>query len=184
MSLTPMRYKNYTWPHNPETYSISFERKIAAHKVPFGRYGMQDLGMTYRVMKGEGTFAGKNAYREFKKLASVFYEDGPGVLDHPIWQSTSAYFVELSLLEQPLDDYVHYAFEFWEDFPQETALRVIAPAEHLPQTASAAVHTVVQGDTLWAIAKKYGKSLSELIAVNPQIKNPNLIYPGEQVRLP
>jgi LysM domain protein len=26
--------------------------------------------------------------------------------------------------------------------------------------------------------------LSSLIAANPQIKNPNLIYPGNEVRLP
>ena len=46
-----MRYKGYTWPHNPETYSISYERKVAARKIPFGRYGMQDLGLFYRVMR-------------------------------------------------------------------------------------------------------------------------------------
>ena len=38
MLLTPMRYKNYIWPHNPATYSISYERQVAVHKVPFGRY--------------------------------------------------------------------------------------------------------------------------------------------------
>lgn len=29
------------------------------------------------------------------------------------------------------------------------------------------------------IAKKHGISLSQLLAWNPQIKNPNLIYPGQ-----
>ena len=41
MLLTPMRYKNYIWPHNPATYSISYERQVAVHKVPFGRYCMK-----------------------------------------------------------------------------------------------------------------------------------------------
>ena len=54
MNLAPMRYKDYVWPHNPETYTISFKRQVAVAKVPFGRYGMQDLGMSYRVMEGEG----------------------------------------------------------------------------------------------------------------------------------
>lgn len=66
MNLAPMRYKDYVWPHNPETYTISFKRQVAVAKVPFGRYGMQDLGMSYRVMEGEGVFAGKGAYDEFK----------------------------------------------------------------------------------------------------------------------
>ena len=26
MNLAPMRYKDYVWPHNPETYTISFKR--------------------------------------------------------------------------------------------------------------------------------------------------------------
>ena len=52
MNLAPMRYKDYVWPHNPETYTISFKRQVAVAKVPFGRYGMQDLGMSYRVMEG------------------------------------------------------------------------------------------------------------------------------------
>ena len=38
MRLTPMRYKDYIWPHNPATYSITYERQVAVHKVPFGRY--------------------------------------------------------------------------------------------------------------------------------------------------
>ncbi len=41
-----------------------------------------------------------------------------------------------------------------------------------------------KGDTLWGIAKRYGVALTALIAANPQIKNPNLIYPGNWVRIP
>jgi spore coat assembly protein SafA len=44
--------------------------------------------------------------------------------------------------------------------------------------------TVRSGDTLSAIAERNGVSLSSLIAANPQIKNPNLIYPGQTVHLP
>lgn len=46
------------------------------------------------------------------------------------------------------------------------------------------VHTVVPGDTLWDIAKANNVSLQELIAANPQIANPDLIYPGDKVNLP
>ena len=41
-----------------------------------------------------------------------------------------------------------------------------------------------QGDTLWGIAGQYGVPLTALIGANPQIKNPNLIYPGDRVNLP
>ena len=65
---------------------------MAVHKVPFGRYCTQDLGLTCRVMRGEGVFAGEGAYEEFKALATVFYGGGPGLLIHPVWQVSSAYF--------------------------------------------------------------------------------------------
>ena len=50
--------------------------------------------------------------------------------------------------------------------------------------AEAAVYLVKKGDTLWGIAKRHGVSLTALIAANPQIKNPNLIYPGDRVTIP
>ncbi len=39
-----------------------------------------------------------------------------------------------------------------------------------------------RGDPV-GIARDYGLSLTELIALNPQIKNPNLILAGEEARL-
>ena len=110
-----MRYKSYTWPHNPRVYSIDYERKMAVHKVPFGYYYLQDLGRTRRVMEGEGEFVGEGAYSQFGQLANVFYEEGPGLLIHPVWQAASAYFVSLRLEQEPLPDYVRYSFTFWED---------------------------------------------------------------------
>lgn len=44
--------------------------------------------------------------------------------------------------------------------------------------------TVVRGDTLSGIAARAGVSLKALIAANPQIRNPDLIYPGDRVRIP
>ena len=198
MNLTPMRYKGYTWPHNPETYSVTWQRTIAAGKIPFGGNCMQDLGTAYRVMRGEGTFAGPGAYEEFRKLAAVFYEDGPGLLTHPVWQTASAYFVSLELAEKPLPDYVRYTFEFWES-GQTSAKLTAVPAEEVSgggsasagasgssgsgQGAGTAVYIVKKGDTLWGIARAYGVKLADLIAANPQIKNPNLIYPGDRVNI-
>ncbi len=51
--------------------------------------------------------------------------------------------------------------------------------------ASAATsHTVVRGDTMWRIAVRYEVGISELKAANPQIKNPDLIYPGQVLNIP
>ena len=190
MLLSPMRYKDYTWPHNPRVYSIDYERKMAVHKTPFGLYHLQDLGRTNRIMAGEGEFTGEDAYSQFGQLANVFYNSGPGLLIHPLWQTANAYFVSLRLEQEPRPDYVRYSFEFWEDDSWYTGLatRLEGKAEEngsaaAAQSGAAAYHQVVKGDTLWALAKTYGLSLAELVALNPQIKNPNLIRVGEKVRV-
>ena len=189
MNLAPMRYKDYVWPHNPETYTISFQRKVAVAKVPFGRYGMQDLGLSYRVMEGEGVFAGKGAYNEFKKLASVFYQGGPGLLIHPVWQASQAYFVLLELAQQPLENYVRYRFAFWETSPLDTALIRVDGGEKGGASVGAkpgdgTYYTVKRGDTLWGIARAHSVTLTALLKLNRQIKNPNRIAVGERVKLP
>lgn len=190
MLLSPMRYKDYIWPHNPRVYSISYDRKIAVHKVPFGRYCTQDLGMSCRIMRGAGEFAGPDAYEEFKRLATVFYGGGPGLLIHPLWQISNAYFTELKLEQEPTPDYVRYSFTFLERFDgYEEPIRELSPSglssgPEAPQKPSGSAYTVVPGDTLWAIAGRNHVSLKALLAENPQIKNPNLIFPGDKVVIP
>lgn len=190
MILSPMRYKSYTWPHNPRVYSIDYRRTMAVHKNPFQGYQLQDLGASYRVMEGEGEFVGEGAYAEFQRLASVFYQKGPGLLVHPLWQAANTYFVALRLEQAPRPDYVRYSFEFWEENSQYSGLAAQTVQPVPERTGSggggrsqAAYHTVVKGDTLWALAQRYGLKLAELIELNPQIKNPNLIQVGQEVRI-
>lgn len=47
------------------------------------------------------------------------------------------------------------------------------------------IHTVVRGDTLWAIAKRYTRNAFNYPALARQsgIRNPHRIYPGNQVRI-
>ncbi len=51
-------------------------------------------------------------------------------------------------------------------------------------SVSATTYTVVSGDSLWKIAQKFQVGLSELIEANPQISNPNLIYPNQVINIP
>ena len=46
------------------------------------------------------------------------------------------------------------------------------------------VYIVELGDTLAKIAKRYGRAISDLIIANPQIKNPSIIYVGNEVLIP
>jgi peptidoglycan endopeptidase LytF/peptidoglycan endopeptidase LytE len=53
-----------------------------------------------------------------------------------------------------------------------------------PGPVSAGTYVVQWGDTLRKIATRMNVSLSDLIAVNPQIANPSVIYFGQVINLP
>lgn len=49
--------------------------------------------------------------------------------------------------------------------------------------AGLSTYIVQRGDTLKIIANRFGRTVDNLLAVNPTIKNPNLIYVGQVVRI-
>lgn len=53
-----------------------------------------------------------------------------------------------------------------------------------PQPSYGGTYIVQWGDTLGKIAARTGTSVSALLAVNPQISNPSLIYAGQMIYLP
>lgn len=45
-------------------------------------------------------------------------------------------------------------------------------------------YKVKSGDSMWKIAVKYEVGVSEIIAANPKIKNPSMIYVGQTINVP
>ena len=66
--------------------------------------------------------------------------------------------------------YIPSGYSYYPDYP--------------PVSPTGAYYTVRRGDTLGNIAKAYGVSLGSVIAANPQIWNPSLIYPGQVITVP
>jgi 2',3'-cyclic-nucleotide 2'-phosphodiesterase (5'-nucleotidase family)/LysM repeat protein len=69
--------------------------------------------------------------------------------------------------------------------PQQPAQQQTAPQQPAPQKPASGqrVHIVKKGDTLWAIARKYGTTWQKLAEIN-QLENPDLIFPGQRILLP
>ncbi|XWX03507.1 LysM domain-containing protein [Aggregatilineales bacterium SYSU G02658] len=53
-----------------------------------------------------------------------------------------------------------------------------------PPTEPSGTYTVQRGDTLGRIAQRFGVTLSAIRAANPNIRNINLIFPGQVINIP
>lgn len=98
-----------------------------------------------------------------------------GVLDYGEQDGTNDVYCKLPL----------YEYRFLDEVKVEKVTQNAGRAvETQPQTAGN--YTVVKGDSLWAICKRfYGDgSLAYKLATANGIKNPNLIYPGQVLTLP
>ena len=171
--LSAMRYKDFTWPHNPRTFHVLWRRRVCVLDAPGGRYRVQELGRTCRVFRGTGEFCGPDAYAQFERLSRTFRRDGPGELIHPVWHSYSVYFTRLELTQEPRQDYVAYAFEFTETRSYDAVVQ--------RKAASGERYTVVAGDTIWSIAARFGTDAATLLEKNPEIADPNELRIGQEV---
>lgn len=64
------------------------------------------------------------------------------------------------------------------------SMAAITALAMVQSTQAAMTHTVRRGDTMWKIAATYKVGTSEIISANPQVKNPDLIYPGDVLTIP
>ena len=64
------------------------------------------------------------------------------------------------------------------------ASALLSAALTVSASAASLTHTVVPGDTMWKLAVKYQVGTSEIISANPQVANPDLIYPGQVLNIP
>jgi LysM repeat protein len=67
-------------------------------------------------------------------------------------------------------------------FPGQRVV-ISEPVEILPDTGEVA-YIVQSGDTLSQIAVNFRTTVAELVAANPEIENPALIFPGQRITIP
>jgi len=68
--------------------------------------------------------------------------------------------------------------------PSDATLSSGAPSASVGTAPSQQVYTVVSGDTITKIAKRFSMTTGQLLAANPQIKNANAIKPGDKITIP
>lgn len=112
--MEKMKFRMFTWPENPEYFSIEAIREPEYVQEQDGSLTYQGLAQICRVITGRGVFCGAEAVEDFNALAVIMATGTPGELFHPVWGTMQACFTELKLEQESRPDYVMYSFTFRE----------------------------------------------------------------------
>ena len=106
-----LKYKDHTWPNDPQTYREVLSRE-PLYLTKDGVTSYSGISATHRVITGSGSFFGAGAYEAFKELMELAEDDSPGELVHPVWGNHYCYLTKLEFTQEPREDFVSYSFEF------------------------------------------------------------------------
>lgn len=169
MKLVPMRFKGFSWHHNPREITFECGRKVNEHKSPFGKAYIQDTGRKNMIVKGVGELYGTDCMEQFDRLLQLFKSGGQGVLAIPKLTPIYAIFESIKILGEPKPDVLTYSFVFREVMERKTDVKPLS--------------YVAENETLWDISHKFDISIDELVALNIHIKRPDIVLDGSVIKL-
>jgi spore coat assembly protein SafA len=70
----------------------------------------------------------------------------------------------------------------WPQPPMRVPMSPVIPPA--PECPDGQIYQVVSGDTMFKIAQRFEIDLDTLVQANPQIPDPNWIYPGQEICIP
>lgn len=195
--LASIIYRGFKFPHNPKTTTYKIDRTYIKHKYPeLSGNELEDFGPNACVISGSGEFFGDDAYSNWNALLREFKKNNVGSVSHPIFTDiTRGLMTSLQATLEPRPDYVSYTFEIVADV-EPAISEYVGKYVSVSNSSSSSnntkknefVHVVVKGECLSVIcaryAKKYNTKISwKKIASHNNMKNPNLIYPGDKIKI-
>lgn len=172
----------------PGLTDIDFDILLPAIKYPFVREGSFKEPRFY-LDKFEQLKVNK---KPFRFIISRFSPAGKFLFDTNMLVSLENYTIKEDhnnlndiLVSIKLKQYKEYSTKILKVIEDTETETVVKEETQRPAKEPSKTHTVVKGDTLWAICKKYlgdGSKYPEIAKLNG-IKNPHLIYPGQVIKL-
>lgn len=170
MKLVPMRFKGVQWHHNPAEISFECDKQINEIKAVSGEAYIQNMGRKNMRISGSGQLFGEDCLEQFDRLLALFEQGGSGVLAIDGIKPIFAVFESVKIIGRPKPDVLEYSFAFREVMEQKSG--------NIKK-----VHIAVEGENLWDVSYKYGISIDTLVALNPDVKRPDELEKGFEVKL-
>lgn len=170
MKLIPMRFMGFEWHHNPREISFECGKNVSENLIPNSGAEIQDTGRSNMLIRGVGELYGSDCLEQFDALYKLFKKGGAGVLAIENIEPVFAVFEGIKLLGTPREDVLTYSFVFREVMEKK-------------ESGSPGLYTAETGESLWDISYIFGIEIDRLVRLNPQIKRPDTVLDGEEVRL-
>ena len=171
MIVSNIRYKGYSFRHNPEHLKVTSENSIRQQIIPKGKNVIQDIGAKARVVTGTGKLFGEDCLKQYNRLVNLQKQDDSGVLSLPDTLPFYAYFKKIELVCEPTEKLVTYSFEFVEDMTKSEVAE------------NKVYHYVRDNESLWDISYMYDIPIENLVSLNPQVKWIDELEKGEKIRI-
>lgn len=198
-TVTLINHGEINIPRSPGLREISFDFLLPRQKYPFSNYNIGDYTASTLIPL-------LNMWKETKlPFQFIVTRMSP---DNTVFDFTNIKVViedftyKENATEYGMDVMCSINLKEYKDYPTTSAIlqKVIDAVTGLATTAVVATvtktrsttskitpktYTVVKGDTLWSICKKHlgdGQKYKEVAKLN-NISNPDLIYPGQKLRL-
>lgn len=210
--LLPVAPEKFTMKINNanQTYTLINEGEINVLKTP----GLTDVEFDARIPNVKYDFATyKNGFQQadyfldqlealkvkkkaFQLIVTRVFPDGSMLFGTNLKVSMEEYSIQENVTEG-FDLIVSIKLKQYRDYGTKTCKisfasskpkAAVTPARPADTAPAAKSYTVVKGDCLWNIAKKFygnGSKYTTIYNANQgKIKNPNLIYPGQVLTIP
>lgn len=174
---------------DPGLTDIEFKVLLPGHELPFAVYSNGFRMPEYFLERFEKYKVEKKPVRFIVSRVSPW---GEPLFDTNMLVGVGSYTIEEKAgetgdiwIDIKLKQYKEYKTQVVEIKAVEGNKATVTVQEERPAKEPAKTYTVQPGDTLWAIAKRElndGSKYSEIARLN-NISNPNLIYPGQVLKL-
>jgi len=120
---------------------------------------------------------------QWENVRAVFRDSGIAEPHYWIAKWDGVVSIPKGAVAKQFESNSHYdtsvASTYWPGVDPKSPVKKLVPKP--PKPPKSAIYFARDNDSLSSIAAKYGISLKQIEKLNPQIVNPNLIYPNEQI---
>lgn len=177
---------------SPSLSDVEFDVLLPNQNYPFANYANGYQPASYYMQKLKEL---KKDKKSFQFIVTRTFPNGKMLFDTNMTVSLESYTIKEDAKKYGTDQVVSIKLKEYKEYEtlvikvdtkkKKKKKKKTRKKDGSPKTRT---YTVVKGDCLWNIAKKYygdGSKWTKIYNANKsKIKNPNLIYPGQKLTIP